>query len=67
MAKKSFTQASPEAYLELKNGVIDLVAQSVSNANVLVKNNPGVYEIVGEIGRQNIFHMGFKKGRNRAY
>ncbi len=51
----------PEAYLELKNGVIDLVAQSVSNANVLVKNNPGVYEIVGEIGDKTYFTWALRK------
>lgn len=54
-SEKKLYVSFPEAYLELQNGNIDFVAQSVSNANVLVKNNPGVYEIVGEVGPKTYF------------
>ena len=39
--------------MELKNGRIDLVAQSVAIANILIKNNPDDYEIVGEVGEKS--------------
>lgn len=60
-AEEKLYTAFSEAYLELKNGVIDCVAQSVTNANVLIKNNPGVYEIVGEIGAKNYFSWACRK------
>lgn len=36
----------PEAYTELVNGQIDLVAQNYASAAALVKDNPDVYELV---------------------
>lgn len=36
----------PEAYMELKNGKLDIVAQNYASAAAIVKNNPDDYELV---------------------
>ncbi|MBR1866386.1 MAG: transporter substrate-binding domain-containing protein [Lachnospiraceae bacterium] len=36
----------PEAYMELKNGKVDIVAQNYASAAAIVKNNPDDYELV---------------------
>lgn len=36
----------PEAYTELRNGQVDLVAQNYASACALVKDNPDLYELV---------------------
>ena len=38
----------PEAYMELKNGKLDIVAQNYASAAAIVKNNPDVYELVAD-------------------
>lgn len=40
--------AYPDAYAELTNNAVDAVAQSVSIANVLVKDNTDKYEIIAD-------------------
>ncbi len=57
----------PEAYMELKNGRIDLVAQSVAIANILIKNNPDDYEIVGEVGEKSYTSWAFRKEDKEVY
>ena len=53
---KLFT-AFPETYLALGNGEIDVVVQSLPNLAVVVKEHPGVFELVGPIG--NLSYMGW--------
>lgn len=57
----------PEAYMELKSGRIDVVAQSVSIANVLIKNNPDDYEIIGEVGEKSYTSWAFRKEDKEVY
>ncbi|MEM6546847.1 MAG: transporter substrate-binding domain-containing protein [Pseudomonadota bacterium] len=40
----------PETYLALANGEIDVVVQTLPNLAVVVKEQPGVFELVGAIG-----------------
>lgn len=51
----------PEAYMELKNGTIDLVAQGYAQSATLVKNNPDDYEIVGVIGSKTYLGWAVRK------
>ena len=53
---KLFT-AYPESYLALANGEIDAVVQSLPNLAVLVKKQPGVFELVGPVSE--IAYMGW--------
>ncbi|MCB1741884.1 MAG: transporter substrate-binding domain-containing protein [Gammaproteobacteria bacterium] len=53
---KLFT-AYPETYLALANGEIDAVVQSLPNLAVLVKKQPGVFELVGPISEKS--YMGW--------
>lgn len=57
----------PEGYMELKNGRVDAVAQSVSIASVLIKENPDDYEILGEVGTKSYTSWGFKKEDTELY
>ncbi|MBV4427505.1 transporter substrate-binding domain-containing protein [Clostridium tyrobutyricum] len=57
----------PEAYMELKNSRVDLVAQSVAIANVLIKDHPNDYEIVGEIGSKSYTSWAFRKEDKEVY
>ena len=47
----------PESYLALANGEIDVVVQSLPNLAVVVKEQPGVFELVGAIG--DLSYMGW--------
>ena len=42
----------PEAYMELKNGQIDLVAQNYASASAIVMKNPDDYEIIKDANGQ---------------
>lgn len=53
---KLFT-SYPETYLALANGEIDIVVQSLPNLAVVVKEQPGVFELVGAIGK--LSYMGW--------
>lgn len=57
----------PEGYMELKNGRVDLVAQSVAIANVLIKDHPNDYEIVGEVGDKCYTSWAFRKEDKEVY
>jgi len=47
----------PETYLALANGEIDVVVQSLPNLAVVVKKQPGVFEMLGPIG--SLSYMGW--------
>ncbi|MBB94871.1 MAG: amino acid ABC transporter substrate-binding protein [Rhodobacteraceae bacterium] len=47
----------PESYLALANGEIDVVVQSLPNLAVVVKEQPGVFELVGAMG--DLSYMGW--------
>ena len=47
----------PETYLALANGEIDVVVQSLPNLAVVVKQQPGVFEMLGPIG--SLSYMGW--------
>lgn len=47
----------PETYLALANGEIDVVVQSLPNLAVVVKEQPGVFEMLGPIG--SLSYMGW--------
>lgn len=49
--------AYPETYLALANGEIDVVVQSLPNLAVVVKEQPGIFEILGPIG--SLSYMGW--------
>lgn len=51
----------PEATLELKNGRIDAVCQSLPALQVLMKNQPGVFELVGVIGDKRYISWAVRK------
>lgn len=53
---KLFT-SYPETYLALANGEIDVVVQSLPNLAVVVKKQPGVFEMLGPIG--SLSYMGW--------
>lgn len=53
---KLFT-SYPETYLALANGEIDVVVQSLPNLAVVVKEQPGVFEMLGPIG--SLSYMGW--------
>lgn len=57
----------PEAYMELKNGTIDLVAQGYAQSATLVKNNPDDYEIVGVIGSKTYLGWAVRKADTELY
>lgn len=57
----------PEAYMELKNGTIDLVAQGYAQSATLVKNNPDDYEIVGNIGGKTYLGWAVRKEDSELY
>ncbi len=57
----------PEAYMELKNGAIDLVAQGYAQSATLVKNNPDDYEIVGTIGTDTYLGWAVRKEDTELY
>lgn len=57
----------PEAYMELKNNRVDMVAQSVAIANVLIKDHPNDYEIVGEVGNKSYTSWAFRKEDKEVY
>jgi polar amino acid transport system substrate-binding protein len=57
----------PEAYMELKNNRVDLVAQSIAIANVLIKDHPNDYEIVGEVGNKSYTSWAFRKEDKEVY
>ena len=57
----------PEAYMELKNGTIDLVAQGYAQSATLVKNNPDDYEIVGVIGSKTYLGWAVRKADSELY
>lgn len=57
----------PEAYMELKNGAIDLVAQGYAQSATLVKNNPDDYEIVGTIGSKTYLGWAVRKEDTELY
>ena len=44
----------PEAYMELKNGQIDLVAQNYASASAIVMKNPDDYEIIKDANGQAV-------------
>ena len=47
----------PESYLALANGEIDVVVQSLPNLAVVVKEQPGVFEMLGPVG--SLSYMGW--------
>lgn len=47
----------PESYLALANGEIDVVVQTLPNLAVVVKQQPGVFALVGAVGE--ISYMGW--------
>lgn len=47
----------PESYLALANGEIDAVVQTLPNLAVVVKQQPGVFDLVGAVGE--ISYMGW--------
>ena len=47
----------PETYLALANGEIDVVVQSLPNLAVVIKEQPGVFEMLGPIG--SLSYMGW--------
>ncbi|MEM7683371.1 MAG: transporter substrate-binding domain-containing protein [Pseudomonadota bacterium] len=47
----------PETYLALANGEIDVVVQTLPNLAVVVKEQPGIFELVGAIG--GLSYMGW--------
>lgn len=47
----------PETYLALANGEIDVVVQTLPNLAVVVKEQPGVFEMLGPIG--SLSYMGW--------
>lgn len=49
--------AFPETYIALANGELDGVIQSVPNLAVLIKNQPGMFELVGPVKDQH--YMGW--------
>lgn len=57
----------PEAYMELKNGTIDLVAQGYAQSATLVKNNPDDYEIIGTIGSKTYLGWAVRKSDGELY
>lgn len=57
----------PEGYMELKNGRVDAVAQSVAIANVLIKDHPNDYEIVGPVGTKCYTSWAFRKEDKDVY
>ena len=53
---KLFT-SYPESYLALANGEVDVVVQSLPNLAVVVKQQPGVFALVGAVGEKS--YMGW--------
>lgn len=47
----------PESYLALANGEVDVVVQSLPNLAVVVKQQPGVFALVGAVGDKS--YMGW--------
>jgi polar amino acid transport system substrate-binding protein len=47
----------PEAYVALASGQVDTVLQALPNLAVLIKERPGIYELVGQVGEKN--YMGW--------
>lgn len=57
----------PEAYMELKNQTIDLVAQGYAQSAALVKKDPDNYEIVGTIGSKTYLGWAVRKDDTELY
>ncbi len=64
----------PEAFAELKNGKIDLVAQNYASCAAVVMKNPDDYEIVADdsgkaemVGTDTWVSWAVRKGRHRAF
>ena len=57
----------PEAYMELKNQTIDLVAQGYAQSAALVKKDPDNYEIVGTIGSKTYLGWAVRKEDTELY
>lgn len=57
----------PEAYMELKNGVLDLVAQGYAQSATIVKKNPDDYEIVGEFGEETYLGWAVRQEDTELY
>lgn len=57
----------PEAYMELKNQTIDLVAQGYAQSAALVKKDPDSYEIVGTIGSNTYLGWAVRKDDTELY
>lgn len=47
---------NPEAYLGLANGDVDAVVHSLSALAYLTKERPGIYELVGPVGKDKLFY-----------
>lgn len=57
----------PEAYMELRNGVLDLVAQGYAQSAAIVQKYPDDFEIVGTFGDETYLGWAVRKEDTELY